>query len=417
MRFVQRGNRQRKNLVRRPISTSEPDGFPSSIGFTRLELLTVLLTTGVLVAVLLPAVQNARNAAWKAESKNKLKQLGLAVHNYHDVYSQFPIGADVQPDGTANHGWFTRSLPYIESSPLYNWVTQGVAWDHPLNDWVFRRSLPVAIRAEEEPTLTIESYGVLHYMANPNVFHRNSSVSLDQMTGGTANNWLFGEVSGNYQPWGYPFNWRPLSLPFNEGPDSFGRLTGDGAFICNADGSVSFLTNETDPAIVTALQNSEPVASKQDVAVPDKVSFRRAVIAANVENKLIRNGNDSVGSDLIRSVTIDPDGNAIMAHIQVSGKGNGPHIRSEDIRALLSDHPQVRILIARTWDLKQKDVLLLAQFKQLTAVHVRKVSIAEEQAETFRQQKFLKTIVARDFEPEAEFLRTALPDCEVFIRK
>lgn len=89
--------------------------------FTLIELLVVIAIIAVLIALLLPAVQQAREAARRSQCKNNLKQLGLALQNYHDVYSQFPIGGTYTTGSLApNISWVVRILPYVEQQGLYN---------------------------------------------------------------------------------------------------------------------------------------------------------------------------------------------------------------------------------------------------------------------------------------------------------
>src|SRR5262245_38897203 len=89
--------------------------FPKRNGFTLVELLVVIAIIGVLVALLLPAVQSAREAARKSKCVNNLKQIALAVHNYENTHRTFPIGAYDCCYGT----WLLSVLPYIEQGALY----------------------------------------------------------------------------------------------------------------------------------------------------------------------------------------------------------------------------------------------------------------------------------------------------------
>lgn len=103
-------------------------------GFTLVELLVVIAIIGVLVALLLPAVQSAREAARRSECMNKMKQLGLALHNHHDVYKRFPAGGrslaatSVTTDGWCRDGavgdarepWSIAILPFLEQSTIYD---------------------------------------------------------------------------------------------------------------------------------------------------------------------------------------------------------------------------------------------------------------------------------------------------------
>lgn len=100
-------------------------------GFTLIELLIVIAIIGILVALLLPAVQFARETARNVQCKNNLKQIGVALHLYHGIHKVFPRGA--YPVLGANNGWeahgnapFTMLLAYIEQQPLYDqWDFNG----------------------------------------------------------------------------------------------------------------------------------------------------------------------------------------------------------------------------------------------------------------------------------------------------
>jgi prepilin-type N-terminal cleavage/methylation domain-containing protein len=89
-------------------------------GFTLIELLVVIAIIAVLIALLLPAVQQAREAARRSQCKNNLKQLGLAVHNFHDSLRHLPTSNRPPGTGTKRIGGVTRMLPYLDQAPLYN---------------------------------------------------------------------------------------------------------------------------------------------------------------------------------------------------------------------------------------------------------------------------------------------------------
>ena len=106
--------------------------------FTLIELLVVIAIIAVLIALLLPAVQQARESARRTQCKNNLKQIGLSLHNYHDVSNMFPYasgsaastvnngGAAVMSTYRNQTGWVLL-LPYFDQAPLYNSINQSAA--------------------------------------------------------------------------------------------------------------------------------------------------------------------------------------------------------------------------------------------------------------------------------------------------
>lgn len=112
----------------------QPSPLRSRRAFTLVELLVVIAIIGILVAMLLPAVQAAREAARRMSCGNNQKQIGLALHNYHDIHKTFPTAAFVhydrsgrtQPPGDeSGWGWLVAIMPFMEQAPLYDQIDPG----------------------------------------------------------------------------------------------------------------------------------------------------------------------------------------------------------------------------------------------------------------------------------------------------
>ena len=101
-----------------------------SSGFTLVELLVVIAIIGILMALLLPAVQAAREAARRISCQNNLKQLGLALQSYHDALKTFPPASVNAP---RRHNWVPLLLPYVEQGNLFDEYRFDVNWDDPAN--------------------------------------------------------------------------------------------------------------------------------------------------------------------------------------------------------------------------------------------------------------------------------------------
>ena len=110
------------------------------VGFTLIELLVVIAITAVLIALLLPAVQQAREAARRSQCKNNLKQIGLAMHNYHDVFGTLPPG-DLS-GGYTRTSAFVSILSQIDQAPMYNLYNFNLPHTNVANRQVVSQSVP-----------------------------------------------------------------------------------------------------------------------------------------------------------------------------------------------------------------------------------------------------------------------------------
>ena len=160
-------------------------------GFTLIELLVVIAIIAVLIALLLPAVQAAREAARRAQCVNNLKQLGIAMHNYHDVSGKFPAGLYLHPifdqSGKAwnNSSFLVLMLPQLEQQSLWNAVNFSKMWGTYLGGgWTWK---PQYLGTDNTTVgLTVLNALICPSDPSPNIDANNDDEVSGQMAAGTS---------------------------------------------------------------------------------------------------------------------------------------------------------------------------------------------------------------------------------------
>lgn len=208
-----------------------------------IELLVVIAIIAVLIALLLPAVQQAREAARRSQCKNNLKQLGLALQNYHDSAKQFPVGGFSQGAGVGNgYGWHVSILPYLDQAALHKkFDPTGIVYTAPVSSlaacltsppgWFCPSGAPNRTTNANEnsppgaggqPTLSTHYYGVMGPkgvnpvsgvaysgvllgtgqggLSTEGVMLRHQNVAIGDVKDGTSNTFSVGEMSWQTDP-------------------------------------------------------------------------------------------------------------------------------------------------------------------------------------------------------------------------
>ena len=184
-------------------------------GFTLIEVLVVIAIIALLVALLMPAVQSARQAARRTQCRSNLKQLGLALHNYHDVHAGFPPGVIANSDNLrdALHNGLTMLLPMLDQRAVYQRYDFNRPWRDPANLSAANVTIPVFVCPDAGTTVPqnagIEIAATDYAFSKGNraflclrgvgggMFDVNSHVRSADVTDGLSNTFAMGEAASH----------------------------------------------------------------------------------------------------------------------------------------------------------------------------------------------------------------------------
>lgn len=264
--------------------------FKKKHGFTLIELLVSISILSILIALLLPAVQQAREAARRSDCQSRLKQWGLALHNYHDLHRVLPPGSISAGSAFipfSGWGWQALTLPQIEQSSLYGQCDFSVHTARGGNRAVIDRTIPLGrcpsdvgddvyeIQLPGHPDVRVAtgnyvgSGGVLSNLSNTRFAHVTDGLSQTLLLGernihpalnGTVpfmSSWC-GIISeqdvtvGNSSPYVFAVQTRPINGS-STSPMFFSSRHVGGAQFAFGDGGVRFLSNSIDGGVLEAL--------------------------------------------------------------------------------------------------------------------------------------------------------------------
>lgn len=209
-----------------------------------------------LIALLLPAVQSAREAARLTQARNSMKFTGIALHNFHDVHEHFPpiSTVDQRNQGEEVQSWITDLLPYLEHAAVYESIHRFEPWNSAGNKQPMTTVLQEFINpSEPSPPLDAQGYAVSHFASNSQVMSDEHHLSMQEIPDGLSHTILTGSVGSGFKPWGDPTNHRDPAAGLGSGPQQFGSPHAKVVLFLMGDGSVRMISKDIAPEVLELL--------------------------------------------------------------------------------------------------------------------------------------------------------------------
>jgi prepilin-type processing-associated H-X9-DG protein len=216
-------------------------------------IFAMVLCVGVLTALLLPAIQAAREAARRTQCANNLKQIGLALQMYHDKYNTFPPAYLADASGKPMHSWRVLILPFLDQQGLYGEYDMTEPWDGPNNSRLLARMPAVYACPSHSNAAGNSTTAYAGVFGEQCVFVGRQAVSIAGITDGTSNTLLVGEATGAGIPWMKPDDIDITKHPSLGDRDGFSGEHRGGVNFLLCDGSVRFVALSINPQTLKAL--------------------------------------------------------------------------------------------------------------------------------------------------------------------
>jgi type II secretory pathway pseudopilin PulG len=219
-------------------------------GGTLTQLLVVLGIIFVIIALLLPNFRRAQELERRSQCRSNLKQISVALHEYHDIYGGFPPAYTVDANGKPLHSWRTLILPYMDQQALYDKIDLSKPWDDPTNAEAYATAMDVyhCPMADLEQGQTV----YLAVVTAESCLRPTEMRPISEITDGTSNTMVVMEVSVKYAvPWMAPWD-ADERIVLSPKPDDDLHHYG-GSYYIFADTSIQFLSAETETATLRGL--------------------------------------------------------------------------------------------------------------------------------------------------------------------
>lgn len=200
-----------------------------------------------------PVIESTFEAAFRGQSHNNLRQIGLGALGYEKVNAVLPEAATFDQRGRPWHSWQTRLLPFIDHRQLYHEIDLLLPWDARENRQAFAQQVLPYVHLKDWSHGERSDYAITSYAGNAWLLGGSKAWTAREITDGMAATILCGEAATKPRAWGDPINWRDPAAGIAHTPTSFGGAFHGVTLFAFANGRATTISNRIDPSVFRAL--------------------------------------------------------------------------------------------------------------------------------------------------------------------